>query len=122
MGWQFDKLSPELQRRINELNHAPTPRTKLPNPKPERDATPALDKSGQGKEESLGCPVVRFIGYRVRPLDSDNFAGSVKGLLDGLRHAQIISGDEWWRIKLETSQVKVRSYKEEKTVIEVELP
>jgi hypothetical protein len=65
---------------------------------------------------------VRFTGYRVRPLDPDNFAGSVKDLLDGLRHAHLIEGDEPWRIDFETAQKKVKSFKEEKTMIEIETP
>ena len=66
--------------------------------------------------------VVRFTGYRVKPLDPDNFAGSVKDLLDGLRHASLIKGDEWWRIKLETDQVKVAHFTDECTHIEIEYP
>lgn len=70
----------------------------------------------------LGRVRVRFTGYRVRPLDPDNFAASCKDGLDFLRHSHLIEGDEPWRIILETEQVKVRSFKEEKTVIEVEMP
>lgn len=101
--------------------HETHPDSPVPNTKPQRHKAPALGRAVQGEEKSLRRVVVSFTGYRVRPLDPDNFAGSVKDLLDGLRHAQIIHGDEPWRIKLETEQVKVRSYKEEKTVIEVQL-
>lgn len=89
----------------------------LQDAKPQRDQAPALGGTVQGKEESLRRTTVRFIGYRVRPLDPDNFAGSVKDLLDGLRHAALLIGDEAWRIILETEQVKVGSYKQEKTEI-----
>jgi hypothetical protein len=65
---------------------------------------------------------VRFTGYRVRPLDPDNFAGSVKALLDGCRYAGLIDGDEPWKIILETDQVRVRTFAEEKTVIVLDLP
>lgn len=87
--------------------------------KPEHHQTPALGSAVEGKKESIQRITVRFLGYRVRPLDPDNFAGSVKDLLDGLRHAGIIHGDEAWRIKLETEQVKVDHYEEEETVIEI---
>ncbi len=81
---------------------------------------PALDIADEGKTVSVAPVRVRFTGHRVRPLDPDNFAGSVKDLLDGLRHAHIIAGDEPWRITLETRQEKVKSYAEERTVIEIE--
>lgn len=93
--------------------------SEVSNAKPERDQAPALGGAVQGKEESIPRVTVRFTGYRVRPLDPDNFAGSVKDLLDGLRHAAVIPGDEPWRIKLETEQVRVAHYAQEKTEIEV---
>lgn len=99
-----------------------TPKSPIQNPKPERDERPALGATVSGKTEGDGRAIVRFIGYRVRPLDPDNFAGSVKNLLDGLHKAQIISGDEYWRIKLETDQVKVAHKSEERTEVEVILP
>jgi hypothetical protein len=93
---------------------------KISNSESQRDEAPALDGADAREAPSLRRTRIRFTGYRVRPLDPDNFAGSVKDLLDGLRHAKIISGDEWWRITLETTQKKVRSFAEEKTVIEIE--
>lgn len=83
------------------------------------------------KASTLGCAngrkaksdkriVVRFTGFRCRPLDPDNFAGSVKDCLDGLRHAQLLEGDEPWRIILQTDQVKVRHKNEEKTEIQID--
>lgn len=93
---------------------------KVPHPQSERNEAPALGGAVQGEANSVQRVVVRFTGYRVKPLDPDNFAGSVKDLLDGLRHAGILLGDEPWRIKLETEQVKVAHYKDEQTVIEIE--
>jgi hypothetical protein len=104
------------QKPLNEDR----PVRKLPNAESQRDKASALGATGSGEKESVPRTVVRFTGYRVRPLDPDNFAGSVKDLLDGLRHSGIIHGDEPWRIRLETEQVRVRSFKEERTVIEVE--
>lgn len=104
--------------RKNE-NHA---RSQIPHAKPEPDQTPALERAIQGETKSLPRTLVRFIGYRVRPLDPDNFAGSVKDLLDGVRHAGLILGDEPWRIRLETEQVRVNTTAAESTTIEIEIP
>lgn len=87
--------------------------------KPQRDKAPALGAAVPGKAKSLPRITVRLTGYRVRPLDPDNFAGGCKDIIDGLRHAQLIPGDEPWRIRLETDQEKVRRYSEEKTVVEI---
>lgn len=97
-----------------------SPDRPLPNAKPQRHKAPALGGAVQGEANGPGRARVRFTGYRVRPLDPDNFAGSVKDLLDGLRHAGLISGDEPWKIILETEQVKVATFAEEKTVITIE--
>jgi hypothetical protein len=102
--------------------HDHKPDRPLPNAEPERHATPALGSAVQGKAESPPRTVVRFVGYRVRPLDPDNFAGSVKGCLDGLRYAGLISGDEPWKIILETEQVKVAHFHEERTEVAITIP
>ncbi len=68
----------------------------------------------------MGRTRISFVGYRVRLLDPDNFAGSVKDLLDGLRHAGIISDDTPDKIVLETAQEKVGRYCDERTVITIE--
>lgn len=94
----------------------------LPDAQPERDQAPALGTAVPGKEEGVPRTRVRFTGYRCQPLDPDNFAGGTKDLLDGLRHAGLIQGDESWRIILETEQVKVSKRKDQKTVIEIFYP
>ena len=93
---------------------------KISNAKPEQNQAAALGGAIQREAKGVQRTIVRFVGHRVRPLDPDNFAGSVKDLLDGLRHANLISGDDPWRIKLETEQVKVNHYDEERTEIEIE--
>lgn len=115
---KLSDFNAKTQARIRAAMLADSDR-QVSHPIPERDQAPALDSSDAGKAQSVGRVTVRFTGYRVRPLDPDNFAGSVKDLLDGLRHASIIPGDEPWRIKLETEQVKVGNYKDERTVIEI---
>lgn len=118
---RIDTLSPLVTAK-SLLDHEVKTNRPLPDPKPERNQAPALDATVPGEKQSVPRIVVRFTGYRVRPLDPDNFAGSVKDLLDGLRYAGIIPGDEPWCIKLETEQVKVAHFKDEKTEIEIEIP
>ena len=91
----------------------------LQGSKLKRHKTPALGSAISGKTGSLQRISVRFTGYRTRPLDPDNFAGGCKDLLDGLRHAGLIPGDEPWKIIFETEQIKVAHRCEEKTVIEI---
>ncbi len=93
---------------------------KIQNTVFERYEAPALGGADEREAPGVRRARVRFVGCRVRPLDPDNFAGSVKDLLDGLVHAQIIEGDEPWRIILETTQRKVATFAEEKTLIEIE--
>ena len=92
------------------------------SPVPERDETPALGAAVQGKTKGVHRIRVIFTGYRVRCLDPDNFAGGCKDLLDGLRHAHLIPGDEPWRIDFQTRQEKVAHRSEEKTEIIIEYP
>lgn len=106
------------RRKIIEAN-APKTNCPLPDTKPERHQAAALVRTSSGEIQSDGRITVRFVGYRVKPLDPDNFAGSVKDLLDGLRHASLISDDDPCSIKLETEQVKVSHFEDERTEIEI---
>jgi hypothetical protein len=122
MKIKLETCDPRLRERIErQMAHENNTHRKVSNPIPERDQAPALDGPVPGKAQSHERARVRFTGYRVQPLDPDNFAGSVKDLLDGLRHAHILAGDEPWRIILETEQVRVPHFNQEKTVIEIEL-
>lgn len=107
------------QAHVSQNAYHDHPDSPLPDTKPQRHQAPALGGADEGKAKGVDRVTVRFVGYRVRPLDPDNFAGSVKDLLDGLRHCGLIQGDEPWRIILETEQVQVKTLKEEKTVIEI---
>lgn len=111
----------QAREMVRKTNDNPL-RSKIPDPIVERDQAPALGSATKGKAKVLERVRVRFVGYRVRPLDPDNFAGSCKDGLDFLRHANLIKGDEPWRITLETEQVQVAHFHQEKTVIEIELP
>ena len=91
----------------------------VPHTKPQCHKTPALVSPVPGEAKSISRPRVCFTLHRVKLLDPDNAAGSVKDLLDGLRHAALIRGDEWHAIKLEVEQEKVDHYSQEKTVITI---
>jgi hypothetical protein len=105
------KRNPQLSSSEN-----PSRRPLLPA-KLKQKLARALDRELPGTKESVERVSVRFVGYRLQPLDPDNFAGSLKNLIDGLRHAKLIPGDEPWRITLETEQVKVTRRREERTEI-----
>jgi hypothetical protein len=113
-------LFPRASRSFLKANEIKNLR-EVPNPESQPDKAPALDAADAREKKSIRRVTVRFIGYRVRPLDPDNFAGSCKDLLDGLRHAGILLGDEPWRVIFETAQEKVASFKEERTLIEIDL-
>lgn len=98
----------------------PDPYAVLPNPKPKCEPSPALGTPATREAQGLVRTLVRITGYRVRPIDPDNFSGGTKNVIDGLRKAGLIPDDDWWRITLQTEQVKVATIKEQKTVIEIE--
>ena len=113
MRWTQQEYDAYLARRS-------APGTKLPAAEPERAQANALDQTVQGKTEGVRRPAVRFTLYRLRLLDRDNYAGSAKDLLDGLRHAALIPGDSEAEIDLQVEQVKVARRSEQKTVISIE--
>lgn len=113
----FDNASEHFKKLNQHIFDDNKTDAQLQSPKSERDQTPALVSAISGEDKISGRIITRFVGYRVRPLDPDNFAGGCKDLLDGLRHAGLIHGDEPWRIRFETEQIKVAHRKDEKTEI-----
>jgi hypothetical protein len=111
----FPRASRAFFEANETLNHS-----QLPHPKPQQDQTPALDSSTTRETRCLQRTRIRFTGHRVKPLDPDNFAASCKDLLDGLRHARLIPGDEPWTITFETAQEQVQHYSQECTIIELD--
>lgn len=109
----------EYQQKYGNGNHITS---QVSHPKPKRNKASALGSAIQREMCSNERTRIRFTGRRVRPLDPDNFAGGVKDLLDGLRHSGIISGDEPWKIILETNQEKVNHFYEEETIIQIITP
>jgi hypothetical protein len=104
------------------ISHASKTDRLVSNPVAQCHQAPALDITTPREKSGVQRTLIRFTGFRVRLLDPDNFAGSIKDLLDGLRHAKLIPGDEPDKITLETEQVKVFSRDQERTEIEIISP
>lgn len=113
-------------RRLNphlwpaQSNDHPSP-PQIPDAKPAQQAR-ALEQDREGKAQSPGRPLVRFVLRRVRLLDTDAKWGSVKDLLDGVATAGLICGDREDQIYLEVTQEKVATFKEEETLIAITDP
>lgn len=95
---------------------------RIQNTFPQCNEASTLGCSDERKEDSANRITVRFILCKRKPFDPDNAAGSTKDLLDGLRYAGILHGDEAWRIKFEVIQEKVKDPADEKTYIEIIYP
>ena len=91
-----------------------------PTTKPAQPA-PALGATDEGKAQSARRPHVCFTLCRVKLLDWDAKYGVLKDLLDGLVIANLLPGDREDQITGECKQVRVSSYKNEKTIIEITL-
>ncbi len=111
------QVNVERKKGKHETNH----QRKIQDSKPQHHQTPTLDGADEGKKEGVGLTRICFTLFRVRPLDPDNAAGSCKDLLDGCVHAGLLFDDAPWLIIFETRQVKVKSYAEERTVIQIDL-
>ncbi len=107
------------RRSCPNENH---PRTKVCDAKLERNKAKPLVEAVSGKKESVDRVIVCITGYRVRPLDPDNFAGGTKDIIDGLRHAGLLDDDSPDKIILRTEQVKIRHRENQKTVVTIEYP
>ena len=75
-----------------------------------------------GEEEDEGGDFrrsrIRITSKRCRLLDPDNLC--VKYIVDALRHCSVIKDDTTKEIEVFIKQEKVKTRKEEKTIIEVE--
>ena len=105
------QIDARLEKR-HEANHT------RKNTKLERAPFNEPLAAGQGEKGGAGKFSVRFISVRKRLLDPDNL--SCKWLLDALRYASIIPGDEPEKIALEVTQRKCAKGENEHTVIEIE--
>lgn len=89
-------------------------------PKLERATGDGALGKNQGEKANAGRLHIRFESVRKRLLDPDNIAE--KWLLDALRFANIIQGDEPEKITLETTQRKCEKGEEEHTLIQIFQP
>lgn len=94
----------------------------VPAAEPERTQANALDSAISGETKSIQRPTVRIVFCRQRALDKDNYSGSGKDILDGLRHAGLVSGDSEAEIELVVEQVKVEHRIEQGTIVEITYP
>ena len=82
----------------------------------------ALCIEPMGEEEAQGGNIrrrrIRITSVRNRLLDPDNLC--VKYIIDALRHTKVIQDDTTAHIEVFIKQEKVKTRKEEKTIIEVE--
>jgi len=108
-----------IQANLQDYGQAHTD-TGLPTTKPAQPA-PALGAADEGKAQSTRRPHVCFTLCRVKLLDWDAKYGVLKDLLDGLVIANLLPGDREDQITGECKQVRVSSYKNEKTIIEITL-
>lgn len=85
-------------------------------PKPAVRKEPLGEETGKAGDTSR--VLVRITSFRRRLLDPDNLCP--KYFIDCLRYAEIIPDDRAEDIRLEVSQVKVKSKSDERTEIEIE--
>jgi hypothetical protein len=113
--------APTAQINAKEPKYDDCPDPQLPNAVHGQQA-PALAGDHAREAPSTRCPIVRYTLFRVRLLDVDAKFASVKDTLDGLRYAGLIRGDKEGEITLEVEQTKVKTFKEERTLIEIVYP
>ncbi len=113
---ELRRLFPNASRSTLEANSG------ISHSQPQPDKAKPLGDSVQGKAGGVAGITLRATGYRVRPLDPDNFAASLKDLIDALVHAHLLPNDTIWDIHLQSEQRKVKTFREEKTTIEIIYP
>lgn len=82
-----------------------------------RDAALGEDEAQTGSPKRI---LVRIESVRKRLIDEDNL--SCKGLVDALRYASIIPGDEPEKVSIKVSQRKVKVGEQEHTRITITYP
>jgi hypothetical protein len=97
-----------------------SPHNPHPLPIMERHLSPRPLATHEGEEGGAGRVHLRIVSTRKRLLDPDNL--SVKWLIDCLRYARIIQGDEPDKITLQVEQRKCAKGESEATQIFITLP
>lgn len=95
---------------------------RLQDTKPQPNPQQPLVSTLQGSQASKGRIGICFTSHRVRLLDRDNLYGGGKCLLDRCVEAGLLPGDTEAQAEVEWRQVKVRTKKDEMTVIEITYP
>ena len=86
----------------------------------ERLASDGAVSAPQAQEANPSRYVVRVVSFRCRLLDEDNLAE--KYHVDALRYAGVLPSDAPQFTHIEVGQKKVAHRRDEKTVIEIDLP
>jgi hypothetical protein len=108
---------------MNEKRRRSPTKAGLRAGKPEHSPRPALVDPVARKAQGAGRALVRYRVYRVQLLDEhDNLAGGLKTLTDCLCQAGIIAGDDPASVWIQTSQIKVEHFSEQRTEIDISWP
>ena len=97
-----------------------SPHNPHPLPELERNPSPRTLATHEGEEGGAGRVHLRIVSIRKRLLDPDNL--SPKWIIDCLRYASIIRGDEPDKITLQVEQRKCGKGEAETTQIFITLP
>lgn len=111
---EIKRLFPNASRDTINLN------SPVSGAEPECNKALPLGRSIQRKAKGVRRISVCFTQYRAKLLDDDATGNPCKDLLDGLRHAGLIPGDDPGRIRFSAQQEKVAHRSQQKTVIEIE--
>ena len=88
-----------------------------PSAKPKQALLDVPVEPSRGKAAYSGRVTIRIESFRKRLIDPDNLCP--KYLVDGLRYANIISGDSAAEVEIVTTQTRVSSKAEERTAITI---
>ncbi len=114
------KMLPEVYRKQIHVQSRITPApVAAQDAKPEPDALQAVVLRHEDETPSVGRTRVCITRRSTGTLDEDNLHGSVKSLLDGLQKAGLIRSDSQEDIKLEVKQERVKTRKEQGTLLEI---
>lgn len=86
---------------------------------PEQDATRSLAGGVGGETQSDARIMVRIERRGLRLLDPDNLYGAHKYIIDALRTAELIPGDDPESINLIVTQTRVKCREEIQTIVEI---
>lgn len=103
-----------LSRRQYEVLKANTKRS---GPKFKQDLSHESLEERVSEEENSTRAIVRITSFRTQLCDPDNICPKYQ--IDALRYQGVIRNDRLCDIKLEVTQVKVKTKAEERTEIEV---